>query len=315
MNNGKLQRVIVHIGGHKSGSTSIQDFCSADKKLLLNSGIFYPANLFKDYPRQHSHLAKLLIAGDTEVIEETFSKIVTRAKEAGAHSVFLSGEDLGVMSARHISDFAAFCDRYFNERRFVFVARNRRDFVLSSYKHFLRYARILSEIEFAHSFSFSPSSVIDNWRANFSLDAVFLHYDEIRNNFVRSFFREVFALRVDHENYSNVSLDFLTSNIFNIFLKEWPSQEVNQIIWRVSCEHTSPMSFAIEERVADSLCEMLPAEGWEPIEYQGRRPLSVCKERRQAHHDPIEVCDKMLSLFQQLRTHFEQCAEKDRNEK
>ena len=247
----------------------------------------------------------MLTQSPAEEIEEIFLKVIEQARSVGARSVFLSGEGLGLMDSEQISSLASYCEKYFARRRFIFIARNRQDYLLSSYKHFLRFAPILSEQDFAGSFRFSPKETIKAWKENFSDRCEFILYDEIKKDLINKFFSIVFNIYVDENKKSNVSLDFLTANIYNIFLKEWGSREVAKIIWGVGRRHRAPMSFAVENKVAESLVKACPDEDWKTAEFRGDWSLLADEGPRQTSHDPIQVCDKMIDMFQQLRDHFE----------
>lgn len=294
--------ITVHIGTHKAGSTSIQDFCYVDTERLNSIGVFYPKNVFSDYPEQHSAIGSVL--ADSQKTEELLSAIVLQAKEAGCKEVFLSGEDLCSLSASRVAVLREVCEKFFRRLRFVFIARGRRDYIMSNFKHHMRYAQPTSEIEFAQVPQFSPVQAIEIWREHFSLSAVFLHYDHIKADLLSEFFREVFCMEVDSRIRSNTSLDFLTLSICNVFLKKWASREIDLIIWDVAQKHRSPMRFAVENNVARALAAKLPESEWRPVEYRGRRSLLNNEADQAMLHDPVEVCDKMLEFFGSLREHF-----------
>ncbi len=39
-------RFVIHIGTHKTGTSSLQTFCVANRRTLLDQGIYYPTNKY-----------------------------------------------------------------------------------------------------------------------------------------------------------------------------------------------------------------------------------------------------------------------------
>ena len=67
-------KLVVHIGSHKAGSTSIQDYCFLHQDRLLNHGIYYPTGFFEKYPRQHSELRELVMQDKMDTVGEFFGQ-------------------------------------------------------------------------------------------------------------------------------------------------------------------------------------------------------------------------------------------------
>lgn len=89
-------RLILHIGTHKTGTTGIQRFCSANRTTLLHQGILYPSySLIQEKEHYaHHHMAHGLANKDTNW---TFEKVRHMLQTAAEHcprtgTVFLSAE-------------------------------------------------------------------------------------------------------------------------------------------------------------------------------------------------------------------------------
>ena len=294
----RLRRLVIHIGCHKTGSTSLQDFAFEDKTHLPAAGVHYPRDLFADFPRQHSRLYRLLAKRDEAAVDAAFAEIVKGAREAGADTVFLSGEDLSATDAKGVGLLAGVADRYFEDKSFVIVVRNPRDYALSQFKHHLRHAAPLTEVGFHKRHAAGVGHrAIALWTQHFG-PGVTLVYEKLAANLLANFYREALGVEVEVEDArrSNVSQDYLTLNIHNIFLKAWLSPEIDRIHWLTMLRHPAKMAFVIEELVARDLSSAAD-EDWK---ITGEPPAPAAGPR----HDPVEVCDKMLTLFTMLREHF-----------
>lgn len=297
----RLPRIVLHIGCHKTGSTSIQDFAYQDKERLPAAGIYYPGGLFKDFPEQHSRLNDLLEARDAAAVEAVFAQIVHGAVEAGAHTVLLSGEDLCAANPNGVRLLAEIADKYFVEKSFVIVVRNPRDYALSQFKHHMRYAAPLTEVGFLNQKPISGRRSIENWTRNFSSGTTLI-YDQIADDLAPKFFDAIFGVKIEDRRRSNVSQDFLTLSIHNVFLKEWLSPAIDRIHWNVALRHPTRMKFAIEDLLARDLSQPSD-EDWEivgPPPPPAPPPVSFAG----GGHDPVAVCDKMLTMFSMLKEHF-----------
>lgn len=302
----RCERFVVHIGGHKCGSTAIQEYCALNQDELLSKGVHYPANLFSGYPMQHSALASYLAEGNSSYLEDVFFEVVRYANMQGASTVFMSGEELCKSSPDSVKMLTNLVEKYFDSWKFVFVERNAKEFLLSSYKHHLRYAPTLSETAFSREIiGFSPKAAIEIWREFFTLDGLFIHYDQIKENILPTFFKTALGIEIRTTYHANESLDYLFLQIINTFLKEWPSEKIENIIWDVTQRHPDKMTFSVEDCIADDIRSLLLEDEWRPVEFRGDRSLlgDVGKVRAKGHN-PVAVCNKMLDLFGTLRTHF-----------
>ena len=302
----KLNRLVVHIGSHKTGTTSIQDFCTQERSVLKAERIYYPVGLLDHYPRQHSHLAKLLLDAADARLRAFFDAVVANAHAAGAETVFLSGEDLCAVNEKQTRLFAKIARTYFDELEFVFVVRKRKDYLLSQYKHFLTHGGQIIDAEITSAMQFSPRNTINIWTAHFSNRAIVIPYDEHRHDFMGYFFRKCFGIEVSSQIFSNVSIDYLTILIVNTLLKEWPSREVDLILWKNITAFPQKMSFGLEEAIASRLEKLARDADWIIDELD--RPDCLLRDSKPIERDykPAELCDKMIALFSALKEHFEQ---------
>ena len=294
----------MHIGSHKTGTTSIQDYCYFNTDSLIQRGIYYPIDYFSTYPRQHSELLKLIARKDEETLTDFLHKITHDSQALGVNTIFLSGEDMCALSSEHARYFHQLAyPRYIDTIHIVLVLRNKRDFLMSSYKHNLLYAGEIDEVSFLSRHKFSPCSCIDAWRSLDNCSIQILSYDSIKRCLLSSFFEKVFLVDIESQISSNQSLDFLTLQIINTFLKSYHREEIMRIIHMINVKFPKRLSFPIEALYAENINKHYPDSEWhvEDIDSSLLSNGSFVKERP----DPLYVCTKMIALFNALLEHFE----------
>lgn len=111
-------RFIIHIGTHKTATSSIQTFCEKNRKHLLNTGTYYPVN--KSGSKNHNFLACDLAFGRYAAVESCLKDMAKQAREHNADSVLISGESFYAMNSFFFKLYHRQCDDYwFNEKKAV----------------------------------------------------------------------------------------------------------------------------------------------------------------------------------------------------
>lgn len=96
-------RVVIHIGPHRTGSTSIQEFLAASRSRLVDHGVYYPHCGYAD--NAHHLLAWKILGRSTEVfgtqtdsfeVPETLLRWIREADELECDTLLLSSEDFAV---------------------------------------------------------------------------------------------------------------------------------------------------------------------------------------------------------------------------
>jgi hypothetical protein len=302
----KIENLVVHIGGHKTGTTAIQLYSAQNSELLSSYGICYPQGLFEDYPDQHSTFAILYSKSRRRDISRALKRSWKCATKQKSSVTFISGEELCNLRAYQIRHFQKSARKYYNNLSFIYVLRNRRQYLLSNFKHFLRYSSQQTEMSFGTgAVSPNPSTVIERWKLNFTENCKLLNYDDLKDALVPSFFREVFGVAVTANPRENYSLDMLTLQIYNTFLKEWSGEEMDALMWEFINAHPTNVIFKIESELTERLAARFSTKGWDPAELEKSDSLLTMWEPIPTVYDPVETCDRMISLFTMLRRHFE----------
>jgi hypothetical protein len=98
-------RLILHIGLHKTGSTSIQTALRQAGEGLRAKGVLFPSGVFGD--RQHSLLTRVISKGSATEAAAFFLSLRELANREKCGAVILSGEQLSVMRRPDIEKMRA----------------------------------------------------------------------------------------------------------------------------------------------------------------------------------------------------------------
>jgi hypothetical protein len=98
--------IILHIGPHKTGTTSIQAWLLSNQHELIKNGIYYPTP--EKYGPGHVELAWELVGiNNTQISNERINNDIAKALSQGADKLFISSEELskGILN-NSLYDFA-----------------------------------------------------------------------------------------------------------------------------------------------------------------------------------------------------------------
>lgn len=95
-------RLAVHVGPHKTGSTSVQRALAANRERLAESGVWYPPSLANaQFPDQHADIAILLATSLIPSALEWLQQAGDEAGRRGCDTVFVSSENFRAPRIRH----------------------------------------------------------------------------------------------------------------------------------------------------------------------------------------------------------------------
>lgn len=101
-------KIHLHIGTHKTGTTSIQHFADRHAALLLEHGVFWPDPRRLDkLARQHSRLWRFLQQGKQAEVSAFLAQAVKDAGAAGVSGMLLSGEGFSHATEDEIAQLLA----------------------------------------------------------------------------------------------------------------------------------------------------------------------------------------------------------------
>lgn len=89
-----MTRLILHVGPHRTGTTSIQRTLHGARMELAADGILYPESIPEaHYPEQHSDLALLIKARRSDQVRQYCENVLATAEKGGCPVILLSGEE------------------------------------------------------------------------------------------------------------------------------------------------------------------------------------------------------------------------------
>ena len=88
-----MARLVIHVGLHKTGSTSVQSAFHEHRSRLIDRGVFYPRPPAGDFPESHSDAAFLLLNGQTPEFEAWLMDAWRQARAAACDVLLLSSEE------------------------------------------------------------------------------------------------------------------------------------------------------------------------------------------------------------------------------
>jgi hypothetical protein len=111
-------KLLLHIGTHKTATTSIQHFCTLNRSALRERGYFYPRNNKSAYVA--NFLASHLAYGREAEVARYLRKARKDAARAGCHTVVISAESFYAMTSSFVDIPGRSRDDYWaNEQRLI----------------------------------------------------------------------------------------------------------------------------------------------------------------------------------------------------
>ena len=181
-------KLVIHIGLHKTGTTSFQNFLHFNREALLHSGVLYP-----EMGEHESHwvIPNQIVRNNWSYVEDFMKSSLANAKESNVRTVFISSEDFEVFlfEGYLASKFEKLIlNLGYSKIYWVCVLRNQWDYFNSIYSEMsknkvcLNYATAGEEI-----LNFGEISMGNNvyrWRFAFDYDVIIQRFlDYINGSF------------------------------------------------------------------------------------------------------------------------------------
>jgi hypothetical protein len=94
-----MRRLIVHVGPHKTGSTSIQGALFFAAKELFKVGIYYPTEWISPDKQSHYSLFEQLRGNKVELVKNTAERVL----RTNANTIVISAEDLSLLKIEELN--------------------------------------------------------------------------------------------------------------------------------------------------------------------------------------------------------------------
>ena len=130
--------MIVHIGTHKTGTTSIQETLQSNRDKLAKQGILYPRTDREPWPNlpKHTSVYSAIRKGDENILESERRALLDEFKESGCSTIIISEEGLSEPNQNSIDFFKYFQNSF--DIDVICYLRRQDYFIESLYNQFVR---------------------------------------------------------------------------------------------------------------------------------------------------------------------------------
>lgn len=188
--------IFLHIGLHKTGTTSIQYFAATFEEKLLEVGILYPkaGRPDKSYgsAQYGQHKLAWYIRQKNGILHNTdWVELRKEIKDTNASIILISSEDFETLDTNQIKEVYEYLKIY--DVKIILYLRNPTDFLLSAYKQRVKSGKYYKPIDVFVDESISRCdyiSLIDRWIRVFERDRIIIkRFEECAKlGLVNSFF-------------------------------------------------------------------------------------------------------------------------------
>lgn len=172
----RLVPVILHIGGHKTGSSTVQALMNRMYSAVeaKDAAYFYP-RIFDRYSGQHSDIVRLIQSGQTAELVTRLSDAVQTHSKIKNRKLVMSGEDLSAISLKEVRILRD-CLKQAGLRvaKVIYFHRARESFIRSSLVQHMKGNRYyVTPSRFADRIkSYSPDEIIDRYATVFGREKI-----------------------------------------------------------------------------------------------------------------------------------------------
>lgn len=143
--------IIIHIGTHKTGTTSIQNFLSSNRDEIFSEGFMYSsisnnhsgplASIFKDNPFNFFYYKKHLDFRPTDIIgvnRKNIKKITSEINENKDKKIVYSGEELSFLTFSEVKRMQLFFSQFDDVVKIIIYKRDFFDYFISAFKQHIK---------------------------------------------------------------------------------------------------------------------------------------------------------------------------------
>lgn len=203
------KKIVVHIGTHKTGTTTIQNVFENNREELKTLGVLYPATNREPYPALPKHTSVFHAMGNTESAEIERKILLDEFEKSNCNFMIISEEGLAEPRPGALKFFAPFTENY--DIHVVAYLRRQDMFVESLYNQFVRERgeqRLISEFCRAPRIKnrLDYHGILTSWRELGTVSA--FNFDSVKSRLSDSLLEAVGAPALNgHETRENVSPD------------------------------------------------------------------------------------------------------------
>jgi hypothetical protein len=207
-NHFKIKKIYIHIGPHKTGTTSFQKFCFQNKDILKEQGIYYPNMLMESNETEHSRLVDLIQKSQIKQIPSLVKEITKNINKPNNNKILFSSEKFMELAMHDVNKMQLFLDEIGKEYEviIIYIKRNIFEIVDSGVRHFLSIMSRKNNLYYAKYFEFNINPI------NYYFD-----FNEVKDSMLKWIKNAYFI--IDKINIKKISIDHNEENI-PIILKE-----------------------------------------------------------------------------------------------
>jgi len=216
------ERIVLHIGATKTGTSAIQSALARNRDRLLTQGALYPEGLqedkaqagrvtsgnghiFRRFRKTYEEAAGLACQEFEAALQNT---IATRAD---ADTVLFSNEALGGLNQEALADLQKIFARYFRVVRLVYYVRHLADHAVSQYGEYIKRRKMKMPFErFTEKKYRAPfkkaMATVESVFSPTEIDYVL--YDDVRRDLYRDFLRRLQISSDGHLSPNTVNRSF-----------------------------------------------------------------------------------------------------------
>jgi len=204
-------KLLLHIGTHKTATSSLQLFLRKNETVLESQGIYYP--IPPGGKKNFNNFANKLATGSSQETIKTFQEVYRTASKKGLHHVVISAESFYAMTNFYGNHLNSDLDSYFfNERKLIKQLKK----ACSPFKEVKIVCYFKPQDEFA-------SSIYNQEIKNtFGISSSYLNYLKLRPDlFNYNSYIKLFEENFGQENIKCINFDSVKKDIIKDFCKQF----------------------------------------------------------------------------------------------
>jgi len=220
-------RLILHIGATKTGTSAIQTALVRNRATLLANGILYPADNDSDEKAK----AGRVTGGNGGLFRSLYNKYLNSPERAlknfeaelrhlvsgaGANALLFSHERTGGIEPELLSELKIVLSRHFDRVQIIYYVRHIVDHAISQYGEYVKRRKMKKSFNaFAPKYRARFKETIEKYESVFGCnDMQCVLYDDVRNNIFRDFLQRIgLPSELDYEEPERVNRSLTSDEI------------------------------------------------------------------------------------------------------
>jgi len=198
-----VDRLVLHVGATKTGTSAIQSALTRDRAALLANGVYYPED-----SSDEKAMAGRVTGGNGAIFRALYieyqaspqrglKKFEGRLRKLisanQAHTLLISHERASGLEPKLLSELRDIFSRHFNRVQVIFHVRHLTDHALSQYGEYIKRRGMKNSFDaFAPKYRARFKNTIENYESVFAADDIqYVLYEVVRDNLYRDFLQRV----------------------------------------------------------------------------------------------------------------------------